>query len=695
MGRDTDDLAALEARVSRLIRNPATAELEAEARALPASLADSGPSLALRGEIARRRGEGEAEALFARAVERSPGFFAAWHALALTRVRAGDGRGAREAWQALLTRAPDDPVARFQIGLSLHDEGDRAAAAGWYESHLEHHPDSARTWHNLGLVRLSMGDAPGAVSALEEATRLAPASGAGWMALGRARQRAKAIDGAIDAWMRAHELDPHAVEPLERAAAAEGHRAALSAAIVLLRRAIALAPDKPSLRFALGAHLSSLGEHAEAFAQMERAVALSPDDAAGHSALLFEMQYDDTLATREDAAAAHRTWAARFADPLPPVARTQHACSGGRLRVGFVSPRFGAGPLATLFLPVLEHRDRARVEVALYASHAHDGPLAARFRAAADHWRELPRDDDAAARTIAGDELDLLVDLTGHTPGNRLAVLARRPAPVQAAWLDYADTTGMAAIDYLIGDAIQTPVADASLFRERLVLLPCRFTCQPLNAPIVPAGSGPRPFAFGSFNRHAKTSPATLDAWRRVLLAVPHARLALRAAAFGDAATVGEIRGRWRERGLPVERIDFLPWLPLAEALAGYDAIDVALDPFPFNGGVTTCDALAHGVPVVALLGERPIARQSASLLAAAGRPEWIARSADDYVDLAVGLAQPGARDADHAALAALVAASPLCDVPAFARRLERAFAAMVKAGPRSDGIFLPPIEVA
>lgn len=699
MAAGIDDLAALEARVARLIRDPATPALEAEARALPEALADSGPALALRGELARRNGDAGATALLAQALDRSPGLLGAWHALALARVRAGDREGARAAWRSLLDRDPDDAIARYQIALAYHDDGDLAQAAAWYEAQLERHPGTPKAWHNLGLARLAGGNAFGAVEALREAVHASPAAVPAWNALGRALQRAGDVDGAIEAWARAHELDPRAVEPLERSAAAQGARAALAAAIALLRQAIALDPGKASLRFAIAAHLSSLGEHAEAVEQLRRAVALAPGDADGHSALLFELQYDDTLATRDEVAAEHRRWASRFADPLPPVARAPRTQRHERLRIGYLSPRFGAGPLATLLLPLLERHDRSRFEIALYASHAHahDGAITARMRAAADRWCDLPRDDEAAARLVAGDELDLLIDLAGHAPGHRLGVLARRPAPVQAAWLDYADTTGMRAVDYLVSDAIQMPTTEAASFRERLVLLPCRFAYRPLAPPSAspPPSSTRGGFTFGSFNRHAKTSAATLDAWRAILAAVPHARLSLRAAAYGDPATVDAIRDRWRASGMPVDRIAFLPWLPLSDALASYAALDVALDPFPFNGGVTTCDALVHGVPVVALRGSRPIGRQGASLLAAAGRPEWIAATPEAYVDLAVALARSRDLAALRASLAASVASSPLCDVDAFARRLEHAFEAMVGAGPRDDRAPLPPIEIA
>jgi predicted O-linked N-acetylglucosamine transferase (SPINDLY family) len=167
---------------------------------------------------------------------------------------------------------------------------------------------------------------------------------------------------------------------------------------------------------------------------------------------------------------------------------------------------------------------------------------------------------------------------------------------------------------------------------------------------------------------------------------VPGSRLALRAAAYGGDGTVDWIRDRWARRGLPVGRIDFLPWLPWREALAAYADVDVALDPFPYNGGATTCDALAHGVPVVALEGTRPIGRQSASLLRAAGHQEWIAGSIAEYVQIAVALARSENLDRIRRALHAALPHSALCDVERFARSLERAFEAMIAAGPRRDG---------
>jgi predicted O-linked N-acetylglucosamine transferase (SPINDLY family) len=333
----------------------------------------------------------------------------------------------------------------------------------------------------------------------------------------------------------------------------------------------------------------------------------------------------------------------------------------------------------------------------LYAGHVHDDAHAARMRSACDAWRILPDDDDAAAAMIAADGLDILVDLAGHSPGHRLPVFARKPAPVQATWLDYFDTTGVSEIDYLLTDRVHTPEADAGFVSERIVWLPnCRFAYAPVAAP----EPSPPPqdrngyVTFGSFNRHAKATDGVAALWKSVLDAVPGSRLALRASAYRGGGTVAFVRERWARAGLPIDRIDFLPYAPLADAMHSYRDIDVALDTFPYGGGVTTCDALAAGVPVVTLAGDAMVARQGAALLRAAGQPQWIAQTPADYVRLAAAVAGDARRADVRRDLALGLPASPLGRIAAFAAALERALRAMVEAGPRNGEETRAPLVI-
>ena len=613
---------------------------------------------------------------------------AAAHRLAMEHVARGDLAGARAAWAALLSQAPQDRLARYHIGLTWHEAGEPARAVHWYRQQVVAFPESLPAWHNLGLCLFALRDFRAAAEASRAAVRLDREHYAAWLNLAASLSAQGDLHGAVDGYREAHRIRPQEIEPLEKAAAAWGAMAELPAAIELLDEAIELEPGRASLWWARAAHRSSLGAHRLALEDMRQALALSPDDSRGHSALLLELQYDATLATRAEVVAEHQRWAQRHAPPGSfahvPAAAPRRAGAPSRLRIGCVSPRFGAGPLASFFLPVLEHHDRRRVDMVLYSAFRHDDDVAARMRSLCAAWRDLPADDDAAAAQIGADRLDLLIDLAGHTPGGRLPVLAQRPAPVQASWLDYADTTGLPQIDYLLSDAIHTPAGDAPYFTERLVLLtPCRFVyAPPPGACASPADAGGR-ITFGCFNRHAKTSDDAVRLWAALLERVPASRLVLRASAYGGAGTVALVREHWRRLGLPLDRVELLPYVPLAEALRAYDRVDIALDPFPYNGGVTTCDALAMGVPVVALLGTRMLGRQSAALLHAAGRPEWIASTEDDYLNIAAGLARSPELPRLRTSLGAEMRASPLCRAREFTAMFERACARMVEAGPR------------
>jgi predicted O-linked N-acetylglucosamine transferase (SPINDLY family) len=627
---------------------------------------------------------------------------AAAHRLALEHVARGDLAAARTAWEALLSEAPQDRLARYHIGLTWHDAGELEQAAHWYREQVAAFPESLPAWHNLGLCLFALRDFHSAAEASRAAVRLDRAHYPAWLNLAASLNAEGDLEGASIAVRSAPDTFK-GDRALERAAAASGAMAELPAAIALLDEAIAMESGRASLWWARGAHRSSLGRHRLALEDMRTALALSPDDSRGHSALLMELQYDTTLVSRAEAVAEHRRWAERHAarrpSPAPAaVAVRRRASSLSPLRIGCLSPRFGAGPLASFFQPVLEHHDRRRVEILLYSAFRHDDAVAARMRSLGEAWRELAADDDEAAAQIASDRLDLLIDLAGHTPGGRLPVLARRPAPVQATWLDYADTTGVPQVDYLLSDALHTPVEDAAYFTERLVLLtPCRFVYAPspgAYAAPAAANAGART-TFGCFNRHAKISDDTVRLWAALLELLPVSRLVLRASAYGGAGTVAHVREHWARLGLPLDRVELLPYVPLAEALRTYDGIDVALDPFPYNGGVTTCDALTMGVPVVALLGTRMIGRQSAALLHAAGRPEWVATTEDEYLNIALGLARSKERSGLRTSLAGEVRGSPLCRAQQFTAMFERACARMVEAGPRSAAVSEPLVIAA
>lgn len=410
-----------------------------------------------------------------------------------------------------------------------------------------------------------------------------------------------------------------------------------------------------------------------------------PRDPVAASSRLIALQHAPDVSA-DTIASAHRDWARRHAARVAPRQPLRDA-SGTPLRIGWISPRFSAGVVGTFFAAEFEALDRDRLRHFIYDDGSIEDAVNARFRAAASGYRRIDTlDDDELAESIRDDGIDVLVDLAGHGPGNRLRALSARPAPVQASWLDYFHPTGSDAIDFFITDAHTSPAATAHRYRERLVHLDCGRLCYApavaMSAPIPRAGGIVR---FGCFNRVAKINDAVLAAWAAILGACPGSVLRLKAGAFDDVQARAHFLARCARHGIDADRLDLAGYGTHADALAAWADVDIALDPFPFSGCATSCDALAMGVPVVTLEGEAPVGRQTASLLAAAGRREWIARDRDDYVRIASTLASDAAALRRWRTELPAQARSAFGDVSRHARALSAALRAMWDATRRGE----------
>jgi predicted O-linked N-acetylglucosamine transferase (SPINDLY family) len=345
------------------------------------------------------------------------------------------------------------------------------------------------------------------------------------------------------------------------------------------------------------------------------------------------------------------------------------------LRIGYVSGDFGLHPVGHFLAPILAHHDTSAFEIVCYASRRLDDAMTARLRARADHWRDLVGlDDDEAAALIARDRIDLLIDLSGHTEHNRLGVFARRPAPLQASWLGFWGTTGLDAIDFILSDALTIPAAEEDGYSERVVRLPgLRFCYAPPDYAPPPLLSPRQGVVFGSFNNLAKLGPDAIRLWARLLQRVPEARLLLKWKSLGEAATRQRLVDGFAAEGIGAERLILRGASPHQAMLAEYNDIDVALDPFPFSGGLTSCEALWMGVPVVTLPRGGPASRQSAGFVTALGHPDWVARDEEDYLRIAADLAADRDRIRRlRGGLRPAMARSALCDGAAFTKTLEQ-----------------------
>ncbi|MFD1625074.1 tetratricopeptide repeat protein [Azospirillum griseum] len=613
-----------------------------------------------------------------------------------------------------------------------HRQGLIAAQAGRLDDALDliaqaitARPGVAAWWANYGLVLESKGDALGAVQAYAGALNLD-----GGLAL--------ALDGlvAVAARLRDAGRDDLAETVLRRAMALDpAARAATVNAGVLLRalgrrgeaatlhrRAAVMDPDSWIHPYNLGntlAELDRLGEADRAFCaaltrdparaevlanrasrvlslqgrldaalrSVERALRLHPTADSLHTARLYLMQFDPAR-RMEEIAQAHADWGARYPDrPAAAVAPP-----APKLRIGYVSPDFRAHPVGFFLEPVLAAHDRESVEVVCYANTTNPDWKTERLRGLADGWVWTAgmSDADLLAR-IRADNIHVLVDLAGHTFGNRLGVFAQRAAPVQATWAGYVGTTGLPAMDYLISDRRQSPEGADGWVIEGVVRMPDAYVPwgPPEDAPPVaplPMLANGHP-TFGSLNALPKLNPAVAGLWARVLAAVPNARLLLRSPGLDDPDQRARALALFIQAGVDPERIILRGGAPHRQFLGGYGEIDVALDPFPYSGGLTTLEALWMGVPVVTLGGDRFCARHAVTHLTSAGMAALAVADEAAYVAMAAALVSDAhGLAAVRAGLRDRLAASPALDGVRFTRALEAAFAAMWQRAMAGEG---------
>jgi len=383
------------------------------------------------------------------------------------------------------------------------------------------------------------------------------------------------------------------------------------------------------------------------------------------------------------AAALHRT-ARRLGAALPPTAPLPHPPGFDperRLRVGFFGARLGRHPVGWLTLAAIEALPEAEIEVACYSLKPMDDALARRFHARADLWRDLsPRLDDAAlAAAIRADAPDIVVDLGGHGEGGRVTALAYRAAPVQIKWVGaQSATTGVPAMDWMLTDAWETPPGSEAHYTEALLRMPDGYACYtpppwaPDVAPLPALSRGH--VTFGCFNNLSKITPAVLAAWGQILATLPRARLILRTHALRDAPTRAALITRAAAAAIPLERLELHGPSSHEDLLAAYAEIDIALDPFPYAGGLTACEALWMGAPLVAMAGSSFAGRHAVSHLNTIGLGHWVAEDVEGYVARAVAAAHALPALAElRAGMRARMKASPLMDAPRFAANLTAA----------------------
>ena len=560
--------------------------------------------------------------------------------------------------------------------------GDGAAAVSALNRLLVDDPENAEALYLLALCANLAGRPDEAERLLEVAHAAAPDSPVIAHSLG-ALTVVRDPNRAFDLFQRAISAQPDFAPALTALGNLYRGKGLLGAAREQYERALAADPSLVEVETNLGAILHDQFRHREALTHHDRALSLSSSSAMARSNKLLGLHYSDHVSRRDLFTLHQEIGAAIEADAEQPETgafRARDRDPDRRLRIGYLSPDFRSHPVGWFFLALAASHDPDAVDVFCYSLLAQVDEQTRRIQAACHRWTDVSSMTDAqTVRTIRRDGIDILVDLTGHTAGNRLSVFAARPAPVQVTWLGYPDTTGLACMDYRISDAAADP--EDSLATETLVRLDGGFLCYrpPVSLAIDkarPDGAGIR---FGSFNNLAKLNDSVVACWADILNRVPGSCLILKSRSLIDPETVARCRSVFAEHGVDPARLDLRErTVTLAESFTAYNEVDIALDPFPYNGTTTTFDALWMGTPVIALAGDRHSGRVGVSILTHAGLGDLIAETPERYADLAAALAADGGRRSRLAAgLRQRLEASPLMDANGFARRMENAYRAM------------------
>lgn len=535
----------------------------------------------------------------------------------------------------------------------FEEQGQLAAAEGLYHHALQRVPTHIDAWRGMGELAIHAGDWEAAQVFFEKVIEQSPEDATAHFALGNILVRLFAFEQARNAYLRATTLEPALPGAWGNLGNVQKYLGQFSAAIDCYRKDIALEPDL-ELR------------------------------ARRHSNLLIALHYDESF-SHQAMFEAHSEWAKLYACPHYPITAVQciNRSTAHPLKIGYLSGSLNGQIVGHFLLNVLAHHDHSSFQIHAYSATRFEDEVTARLRQHCDAWMDISRlDDDEAAHRIRAEAIDILVDLDGHSPTGRPLLVARKPAPLIVEWLDYFDTTGMEVVDYILTDPHTTPPGSPQRFSETPVRLPETRFCYtaPDYAPAVAATPCQQKgfVTFGSFNRQDKIHPELLRIWAQVLRGAPTTRLVLKNRAFQSSSVQASVGEAFARLGVESTRIELRGPTPHRDMLQEYADIDIALDTFPYNGGLTSCESLWMGVPIIALESERMIGRQTSAMLRVVGLDDWITDSATGYIDLA--LAKAG-NLADLASLRAQIRQrmlnSSLSNAERFTRDLEMAYRTM------------------
>jgi len=542
-------------------------------------------------------------------------------------------------YQHALSLNPRHLGAYYQLGIAWQEQAHLAEAITCYQTILSLDPQYVRAYNELGRILQKQKQYSEALAYYQQALHLSPQSAEIHYNLGNLLDEQEQFSEAQEHYQQALRFQPNWVEAYYNLGGIFSKQANLNQAIACYQQVLTLHPNQVDAHNNLAEALKNLGRIEEAIQHYRRALELRPNYPLVHSNLLLALNYLENL-ERATLFAEHQLFNQQYSRVgLSP--RNEHR-RGRKIKIGYLSPDLRRHPVAYFIEPILAHHNHQQFEIFCYYTHKQSDEVTSRLQRYSDHWlNAVEFTEEALAEQIRCDQIDILVDLAGHTAGNRLLVLARRPAPVQVTYLGYPNTTGLTAIDYRItDDYVDPPKVSEPFNSETLVRMPGSYFCYapPVEAPPV----NPLPmlttsyFTFGSLNGYHKLNFKLFSRWAAILKAVPNSKLLIKTKVIADISQL--LQEQFAKLGIAPERLILEGATPYPLYLTTYHRIDLALDSYPFTGGLTTCEALWMGVPVVTLVGERPASRQGLSLLSTLGLTNLITYTPEEYFEQCVKL---------------------------------------------------------
>ena len=550
--------------------------------------------------------------------------------------------------------AQKDLTAAIQLGVYHHQAGNIEQAESIYQQIIQVHPNNANALHLLGLIAHQRGEHHCAVDHIKQAIHINGSISDFHYNLGNVFKAQNELQDAADCFQAAIRLNPAHMDALNN----------------------------------LGNVLRKQGKIEDALEAFKSLLEMKPDCKASHSNFLLTLNYRSIL-TPTQIFEEHKRWSEKQLDPFKDNFKpfTNDKNPNRHLRIGYISPDFRRHSVAFFIEAVLEAHDRSKFEIICYSNTPRPDAVTERIQKLSDRWHNIWQiTDDQVVDLIRSEKIDILIDLAGHMGNNRLPIFTLKPVPIQVTYLGYPNTTGLSTMDYRLTDAWADPCGETDhLYSEKLVRLPNGFLCfrPPEYGPVIadlPAFKKGM-VTFGCFNNIAKVSRETAELWSEILKSIPNSRLLLKFRALMDKTTCQRIRQMFSQQGVSADRIETIGYIPSYEDhLALYNEIDIALDPFPYNGTTTTCEALWMGTPVVTLAGNSHASRVGVSLLSSIEMTDLIAETFEQYKHIAVRLSKDlNQLQTLRTGLRHRILQSPLTDAKEFTRSLEDVYREMWK----------------